>query len=161
MEDDEDDDEMEEVDIDEDPEPENFSAPVLDSFAGHTIGNPEPTTSSAPSFMAPPPPPIPPPIPPDIYHQRMRAHIQNIREFCDGLDYQLQFNDTRMLEVVEREGAAFLKLVEDCLRKEGRLVSVPSEHNVPAGDSLNSALSSTPGVPVMAPFSNGYGQQLE
>ncbi|KAJ2934686.1 hypothetical protein H1R20_g2405, partial [Candolleomyces eurysporus] len=65
MEDDEEDDEMEQVDVDEDPEPEIFSAPVLDSFAGHTIGNPKPTTSSAPTFMVPPIPPIPPPIPPD------------------------------------------------------------------------------------------------
>ncbi len=55
------------------------------------------------------------------YHQRMRAHVANIREFCDGLEYQLQFNDYRMLDVLEREGAAFLRLVQDCLKKEGRL----------------------------------------
>lgn len=51
----------------------------------------------------------------------MRAHITNIREFCDGLEYQLQFNDYRMLDVLEREGSSFLRLVQDCLRKEGRL----------------------------------------
>ncbi|KAH6909230.1 hypothetical protein BKA70DRAFT_1400160 [Coprinopsis sp. MPI-PUGE-AT-0042] len=77
------------------------------------------------STILPPPPPPPPPLQPDIYHQRMRCHIANIRDFCDGLEYQLQFNDTRMLEVVEREGQAFLKLVTDCLQKENRLVSVP------------------------------------
>ncbi|KAJ2934687.1 hypothetical protein H1R20_g2406, partial [Candolleomyces eurysporus] len=94
MEDDEEDDEMEQVDEDEDPEPENFSAPVLDSFAGHTIGNPKPTTSSAPTFMVPPIPPISP-------------------SNTSRLDYQLQFNDApRMLEVVERESVASLKLVE-------------------------------------------------
>ena len=60
----------------------------------------------------------------DIYHDRMRAHIKNLREFCDGLEYQLQFNDYRMLNVLEREGGSFLSLVEDCLRKEGRLLSV-------------------------------------
>ena len=64
----------------------------------------------------------------DIYHDRMRAHIKNLREFCDGLEYQLQFNDYRMLNVLEREGGSFLNLVEDCLRKEGRLLSV--EHPV-------------------------------
>ena len=58
------------------------------------------------------------------YHDRMRAHIKNLREFCDGLEYQLQFNDYRMLNVLEREGGSFLNLVEDCLRKEGRLLSV-------------------------------------
>ena len=60
----------------------------------------------------------------DIYHDRMRAHIKNLREFCDGLEYQLQFNDYRMLDVLEREGGSFLNLVEDCLRKEGRLLNV-------------------------------------
>jgi hypothetical protein len=60
----------------------------------------------------------------DIYHDRMRAHIKNLREFSDGLEYQLQFNDYRMLDVLEREGGSFLNLVEDCLRKEGRLLSV-------------------------------------
>jgi len=59
----------------------------------------------------------------DIYHDRMRAHIKNLREFCDGLEYQLQFNDYRMLDVLEREGGSFLNLVEDCLRKEGQAPS--------------------------------------
>lgn len=58
---------------------------------------------------------------PNQYHQRMRAHITNIREFCNGLEYQLQFDDYRMLDVLEREGGAFLHLVQDCLKKEGRL----------------------------------------
>ena len=69
----------------------------------------------------------------DIYHNRMHAHIKNLREFCDGLEYQLQFNDYRMLDVLEREGGTFLNLVEDCLRKEGRLLSVErpvSSHSV-------------------------------
>lgn len=56
-----------------------------------------------------------------LYQQRMRAHISNIREFCSGLEYQLQFDDYRMLDVLEREGGSFLRLVQDCLRKEGRL----------------------------------------
>jgi hypothetical protein len=60
----------------------------------------------------------------DGYHNRMSAYIKNLREFCDGLEYQLQFNDYRMLNVLEREGSSFLSLVEDCLRKEGRLVTV-------------------------------------
>jgi len=51
----------------------------------------------------------------------MRHHIANIREFCDGLEYQLPFNDFRLLEVLESEGAQFLKLVHHCLEMEGRL----------------------------------------
>ena len=62
-----------------------------------------------------------------------------------------------MLEVVEREGAAFLKLVEDCLQKEGRLVSVPSEHNVLNGAAGNSLSSANSGIQAMTGFTNGYG----
>ncbi|KAF8224163.1 hypothetical protein L208DRAFT_1107409, partial [Tricholoma matsutake] len=58
---------------------------------------------------------------PDEYQRRMRRHIGLIRDFCDGLEFQLPFNDYRMLEALEREGEQFLRLVEDCLRKEGRL----------------------------------------
>lgn len=66
-------------------------------------------------------PPAAPPLEPEIYQQRMRRHISMIRDFCDGLEYQLPFNDYRMLEVLESEGAQFLRLVENCLEKEGRL----------------------------------------
>lgn len=65
--------------------------------------------------------PPPPTLHSEGYNQRMCAHIAHIRDFCDGLEYQLQFNDYRMLDVLEREGGSFLRLVEDCLRKEGRL----------------------------------------
>jgi hypothetical protein len=79
-----------------------------------------------------PPPPLPapspefPPAPPINleFRDRMEAHIKNLREFCDGLEYQLQFNDYRMLQVLEQEGGSFLNLVEDCLQKEGRMVPV-------------------------------------
>ncbi|TEB27091.1 hypothetical protein FA13DRAFT_976453 [Coprinellus micaceus] len=132
MEDDDDDDDM---DREEDDDPQHFGPTVptetLAPQPGPSFG---PGSSSAPSYVPHPPPPISPPIQPNIHHRRMRALITNIREFCDGLDYQLQFNDTRMLEVVEKEGSSFLRLVEDCLRKEGRLVSVPSEHNVLNGN---------------------------
>ncbi|KAF8151020.1 hypothetical protein B0H34DRAFT_665852 [Crassisporium funariophilum] len=85
---------------------------------------------------------------PDIYHTRMTAHIKNLREFCDGLEYQLQFNDYRMLSVLEREGGSFLDLVEDCLRKEGRLVST-ERTPLPPPDT-NTALNCRVDVPSLA-----------
>ena len=91
-------------------EDEDSPAATLDNMDGHSQANeplPADSSSSGPSTV--------------IYHDRMRAHIKNLREFCDGLEYQLQFNDYRMLNVLEREGGSFLSLVEDCLRKEGRL----------------------------------------
>ena len=97
-------------------EDDGSPAATLDNMEGH--GQPQ-ANGSCPadcsSFSGPST---------DIYHDRMRAHIKNLREFCDGLEYQLQFNDYRMLDVLEREGGSFLNLVEDCLRKEGRLLSV-------------------------------------
>jgi hypothetical protein len=50
----------------------------------------------------------------------MRTHIALIRDFCDGLEYQVQFNDVRMLEALEREAAPFVGFVQACLRREGR-----------------------------------------
>jgi hypothetical protein len=66
---------------------------------------------------------------PDEYQRRMRRHIALIRDFCDGLEYQLPFNDYRMLEALEREGGQFLRLVEDCLGKEGRLKASPMDYS--------------------------------
>jgi hypothetical protein len=57
---------------------------------------------------------------PEEFQRRMRTHIARIRDFCDGLEYQIQFNDYRMLEALEQDAAPFLGLLEDCLREEGR-----------------------------------------
>ncbi|KAK7439562.1 hypothetical protein VKT23_017491 [Stygiomarasmius scandens] len=54
------------------------------------------------------------------YEQRMRGHIWTIREFCDGLEYQIQFCDARMLDNLERAAARFLRLANDCLSVEKR-----------------------------------------
>ncbi|KAF5359154.1 hypothetical protein D9756_002989 [Leucocoprinus leucothites] len=56
----------------------------------------------------------------EIYRRRMTEHIATIRDFCSGLEYQLQFNDYRMLDQLEEEGRRFLRLARECLRKEGR-----------------------------------------
>ena len=40
------------------------------------------------------------------FRERLREHIETIWHFCDNLKYQLQFEGHRMLETVEREGAA-------------------------------------------------------
>ncbi|KAG6831505.1 hypothetical protein H0H92_009773 [Tricholoma furcatifolium] len=58
---------------------------------------------------------------PAIFRQRMVKHIADIREFCCGLEYQLQFNDYKLLQVLESEGSQFLKLVHSCLEMEDRL----------------------------------------
>ncbi|KAF7335833.1 hypothetical protein MVEN_02239600 [Mycena venus] len=66
-----------------------------------------------------PPPPIQ--LTPEEFQHRMRTHIARIRDFADGLEYQVQFNDYRMLEALERDAAPFIDFLQDCLRREGRL----------------------------------------
>ena len=39
-------------------------------------------------------------------------------DFLDGLEYQLQFEDERMLDMVEHEGASFWQLTQNCLSQE-------------------------------------------
>ncbi|KAJ7220298.1 hypothetical protein GGX14DRAFT_434103 [Mycena pura] len=81
-------------------------------------------------FSQPPPPPHahthappqnPPQMTPEEFQQRMHMHISRIRDFAMGLEYQVQFNDFRMLEALERDAAPFLAMVADCLRREGRI----------------------------------------
>ncbi len=57
------------------------------------------------------------------YLERMADTIQVLRDFADGLEYQVQFNDRRMLDVVEREAAGALRLARTCLSKEKRAQS--------------------------------------
>ena len=48
----------------------------------------------------------------------MLSLITTMRDFCGGLEYQLQFNDFRMLEQLETEGASFFRFMEACLQRE-------------------------------------------
>ncbi|KAF7799214.1 hypothetical protein EIP86_010446 [Pleurotus ostreatoroseus] len=54
----------------------------------------------------------------ETYLERMTKIIGTFRDFSDGLEYQLQFNDRRILDVVEREAAGALRLARTCLAKE-------------------------------------------
>jgi len=54
------------------------------------------------------------------FNERLNNHISMLRDFCDGLAYQQQFQDHRMLEALERDGALFFRLVTSCLSRERR-----------------------------------------
>ncbi|KAJ6605575.1 hypothetical protein DFH09DRAFT_1067827 [Mycena vulgaris] len=54
------------------------------------------------------------------FNERLAAHIGAIRDFCDGLECQQQFNDPRVLDALEREGASFLRFAQGCLSRERR-----------------------------------------
>lgn len=55
--------------------------------------------------------------------ERMEGYIHLIRDFCDGLEFQVKYQDPRFLRTVEREGAGFIRLAQSCLSRERRLNS--------------------------------------
>jgi hypothetical protein len=57
------------------------------------------------------------------FRERAIEDIQMLRDFCNGLEYQLQFDDHRMFQTMEREGATFMRFAKSCLSRERRLNS--------------------------------------
>ncbi|KAJ7868375.1 hypothetical protein B0H14DRAFT_2346627 [Mycena olivaceomarginata] len=57
------------------------------------------------------------------FEETMDDNTDLILEFAKGLKYQCQFCDQRMLQVLEREGASFLRLAWAWVGKEKRLQS--------------------------------------
>ena len=55
------------------------------------------------------------------YGERIEARVVLLRDFADGLEYQLQFGDSRMLDRLEREGTGFFRMAESCLSRECHL----------------------------------------
>ncbi|KAF8838873.1 hypothetical protein BDN67DRAFT_991114 [Paxillus ammoniavirescens] len=55
--------------------------------------------------------------------ERLIAHANLLREFADGLLYQVQFNDHRWAETLECEGASLFRLASSCLDRERRFGS--------------------------------------
>ena len=57
------------------------------------------------------------------YGEHIEVRVALLRDFADGLEYQLQFGDSRMLDRLEREGTGFFRMAESCLSCERRLNS--------------------------------------
>jgi hypothetical protein len=51
-------------------------------------------------------------------HEWAVENIQMLWDFCNGLEYQLQFEDHRMFETMEWEGATFMQFAHNCLSCE-------------------------------------------
>ena len=49
------------------------------------------------------------------YGEHIEAGVALLRDFADGLEYQLQFGDSWMLDRLEREGTGFFRMAESCL----------------------------------------------
>lgn len=52
--------------------------------------------------------------------EKMEDYIHLFREFCDGLEYQVKFQDARFLTSLERDGAGFIRFAQNCLSRERR-----------------------------------------
>ncbi|KAG1731582.1 hypothetical protein EDB19DRAFT_1737598 [Suillus lakei] len=83
------------------------------------------------------------------FQERMLTHVKNIRDFCDGLEYQIQFNDYRMLTVLERNGSSFLRLADNCLSRERRensdhIHNHSNNHLIPLASTVHISLYSLP-----------------
>ena len=55
--------------------------------------------------------------------EKLIARANLLREFADGLSYQVQFNDHRWVETLEREGGSLFRLASSCLDRERRFSS--------------------------------------
>ncbi|KAJ7181974.1 hypothetical protein C8R46DRAFT_885151 [Mycena filopes] len=54
------------------------------------------------------------------FDERLTSSITRLRDFCDVLEYQRQFHDTRMLDTLERDGAGLFRLAEQFQSRERR-----------------------------------------
>ena len=54
------------------------------------------------------------------FEEKMKDYIRITRDFCDGLEYQVKFHDTRFLGTLEKDGARFFNLAQNCLGRERR-----------------------------------------
>ncbi|KAL1676467.1 hypothetical protein EV122DRAFT_216366 [Schizophyllum commune] len=155
------------------PPPEPSPARPPPSQQAQAQAQPPPSSQPAPA----PPLPLPPhpafshtpvALPPHLqaYRTRMLSLITTMRDFCGGLEYQLQFNDFRMLEQLETEGASFFRFMEACLQRErpaGAAGGSASGSAVSAGGGGNGGTGAgapgTNGGSSGASQSNGHSRQ--
>ena len=57
------------------------------------------------------------------FQERIEYYSDLLVNFAHGFRFQGQFNDRRMLEAFEREGAPLFRLMENCLDRERRFNS--------------------------------------
>lgn len=51
---------------------------------------------------------------------QLRERISQLQDFVNGLEYNVQFSDHRMVDALERAGATFFRFVDNCLDRERR-----------------------------------------
>lgn len=74
------------------------------------------------------------------FEESMKEKIAILREFLGGLEYQVQFRDGRMLQVLKRDGTALFRMAKACLSKERRMQSTRGETPTTWEQSTSSAM---------------------
>ena len=57
------------------------------------------------------------------YEEDMQGNINLLRDFCNALEYQIQFGDPQFLRTLEKEGSRLFRLARNCFSREKRLTS--------------------------------------
>ena len=57
------------------------------------------------------------------FGKHIEAQVAMLRDFADGLEYQLQFGDSHMLDCLKLEGTGFFQMARSCLSCEHHLNS--------------------------------------
>ena len=74
------------------------------------------------------------------FEESMKEKIAILREFLGSLEYQVQFWDGQMLQVLERDSAALFRMAKACLSKERRMQSTRGETPTTWEQSTSSAM---------------------
>ena len=52
------------------------------------------------------------------YKEEMEIYIHLIQNFCDSLEFQIKFQDRQFLSTLQKDGARFIQLAQNCLSHE-------------------------------------------
>ena len=52
--------------------------------------------------------------------EEMENYVHLIQDFCNGLEFQVKFQDPWFLNTLEREGGMFFNFAQNCLSRERR-----------------------------------------
>ena len=53
-----------------------------------------------------------------MFKKKMEDYICIIQDFCNGLEYQVKFCNTRFLRMLKKDGAGFITFARNCLSCE-------------------------------------------
>lgn len=74
------------------------------------------------------------------FEEEMAGKIDTLIQFAEGLRFQVQFRDQRLLKALEREGGGLWRVMTDCLEKERRAQSTRGSNPGTWDNKTNTAM---------------------